>query len=70
MKNHFQKKLQQDITTIRISDKIMEYADKTNNMCRLSKDQHNMFLNNFITSTYKNQIRISTRKSTSTGETF
>ena len=38
---------------IRRSDKTMTFADKTNNMYRLSKGQYNTFLNNSITSTYK-----------------
>ena len=53
VKNHFQKKLHQDIKMIRKSEKTMTFTDKTNNMYRLSKDQYNMLLNNFITSTYK-----------------
>ena len=36
---------------IRTSDKT--FANKTNNIYRLSKDQYNMLLNNSITSTYK-----------------
>ena len=51
--NHFQKKLHQDIKMIRTSEKTMTFTDKTNSMYRLSKDQYNMLLNNFITSTYK-----------------
>ena len=35
------------------SDKTLTFADKTNHIYRLSKDQYNMFLNNSITSTYK-----------------
>ena len=46
--------LQQEIKLIRTSDKTMTFADKTNNMCSLSKDQGNMLLNNSITSTYQN----------------
>ena len=38
VKNHFQKKLQHDIKMIRTSDKTLTFADKTNNMYRLSKD--------------------------------
>ena len=53
VKNHFQKKLQHDIKMIRTSDKTLTFADKTNNMYRLSKDQYNMLLNNSITSIYK-----------------
>ena len=53
VKNHFQKKLQHDIKMIRTSGKTLTFADKTNNMYRLSKDQYNMLLNNSITSTYK-----------------
>ena len=53
VKNHFQKKLQHDIKMIRTSGKTLIFADKTNNMYRLSKDQYNMLLNNSITSIYK-----------------
>ena len=53
VKNQFQKKLQQDMKMIRTSDRTMTFADKTNNMHRLSKDQYNTLLNNSITSTYK-----------------
>ena len=53
VKNQFQKKIQQDIKMIRTSGKTMTFADKTNNMYRLSKDQYNTLLNNSITSTYK-----------------
>ena len=38
VKSQFQKKLQQDIKMIRTSDKTMAFADKVNNMYRLSKD--------------------------------
>ena len=38
---------------IRTYDKTLTFADKTNNMYRLSKDQYNMLLNNSITSIYK-----------------
>ena len=51
VKNHCQKKLQHDIKMIRTSDKTLTFADKTNNMYRLSK--YNMLLNKSITSTYK-----------------
>ena len=53
VKNHFQKNLQQDIKMIRISDKTMTLAYKTNNMYRLSKHQYNMLFKNSITSTFK-----------------
>ena len=56
-KKQFQKKLQQDIRTIRTSDKTMPFYDRTNNMYRLSKGQYNTLLNNFITSTYKKSNR-------------
>ena len=53
VKNHFQKNLQQDIKMIRISDKTMTLAYKTNNMYRLSKHQYNMLFKNSIISTFK-----------------
>ena len=54
---------------IRTSDKTMTFADKTNNMYRLSKDQYNTLLNNSRTSTYKKSAT-SRRKSASVEETF
>ena len=69
VENQFQKKIQQDIKMIRTSDKTMTFADKTNNMYRLSKDQYNTLLNNSITSTYKKSAT-SRRKSASVEETF
>ena len=38
---------------IRTSEKTLTFADKTNNMYRLSKDQYIILLNNSITSIYK-----------------
>ena len=38
---------------VRTSDKTMKFADKTNNMYRLSNNQYNILLKIFIDSTYK-----------------
>ena len=38
---------------VRTFDKTLRFANKTNNMYRLSKNQYNMLLNNSITFIYK-----------------
>ena len=53
IKNQFQDKLKEDIRQIKNSRKTMTMADKTSNMYRLSKEEHDMLLMNAITRTYK-----------------
>ena len=51
--NRFQNKLRKDIKNITTSTKTLTAADKTSNMYRLTKDEHNKLVNNAITATYK-----------------
>ena len=54
VKNQFLTKLKSDIKTIKQSKKTLTFADKTSNMYRLSKEEHEQLLTNAVTSTYKN----------------
>ena len=45
--------LKSDVKLIQQSSKILTPADKTSNMYRLTKEQHNKMRRNAITSTYK-----------------
>ena len=49
----FQEKLRKDIGTITKSKKTMTKADKTSNMYRLTKAEHDKLVNDAVTSTYK-----------------
>ena len=53
--NTFQRKLSQDIRKIATSTKTLTAADKTSNMYRLTKEQHDKLLHNAITTTYKKE---------------
>ena len=51
VQNNFQKKLKDDIKTIKESNKTMTFADKTSNMYRLTKaayDKFNQFHNLYV----------------------
>ena len=52
-RSDFQTTLQEDIRLIHNSKKTMTFADKTSNMYRLTKEEHNKLLRNAITSKYK-----------------
>ena len=52
-KNSFQKKLCADITEIKNSRNIYVFADKTNNVYRMSTSEHNELLKENVTKTYK-----------------
>lgn len=52
-KNNFQRTLNEDIKSIYSSNKTMTFADKTTNMYRLTKEEHEKLLTNAITSKYK-----------------
>ena len=52
-KNSFQKKLCADITEIKNSRNIFVFADKTNNVYRMSTSEHNELLKENVTKTYK-----------------
>ena len=53
VKNQFLTKLKNDIKTVKQSKKTLTFADKTSNMYRLSKEEHEQLLTNAATSTYK-----------------
>ena len=52
-RSDFQTTLQEDIRLIHNSKKTMTFADKTSNIYRLTKEEHNKLLRNAITSKYK-----------------
>ena len=52
-KSDFQTTLQEDIRLIQNSKKTMTFVDKTSNMYRLTKEEHNKLLQNAVTSKYK-----------------
>ena len=52
-KNSFQKKLRADKTEIKNSRNIYVFADKTNNVYRMSTSEHNELLKENVTKTYK-----------------
>ena len=52
-KNHFQKRLKDDINTIDITDTTLTFADMTSNLYKLKKEQYQKMLNDSITTTYK-----------------
>ncbi len=52
-RSKFQKKLRQDIGTITKSEKTLTAADKTTNMYRITKPQHEKLVNDAVTTTYK-----------------
>ena len=51
--DEFQRRLQRDIKTINETTTTLTFADKTTNMYKLSKDEHDKLLTNAVTSTYK-----------------
>ena len=53
IRNTFQEELEEDIKLIKKSNKTMTFADKTSNMYRLTKEEHDQLIMNPITSTYK-----------------
>ena len=53
VKNEFQKKLNSDLKNIRNSKNLFVFADKTNNLYEMSKENYNKLLNENITKTYK-----------------
>ena len=52
-RSDFQTTLQEDIRLIHNSKKTINFADKTSNMYRLTKEEHNKLLRNAVTSKYK-----------------
>ena len=64
-RSEFQKQLRKDIGTITKSKKTLTAADKTSNMYRLTKAEHEKLVNNAVTATYKkasNGIKAKIRK--------
>ena len=49
----FQNNLQEDIKVLRNPTKTMTFADKTSNMYRLTKEEHDKLVTNAVTTTYK-----------------
>ena len=52
-RSDFQTALQEDIRLIHNSKKTITFADKTSNMCQLTKEEHDKLSQNAITSKYK-----------------
>ena len=53
VKDSFQTKLIEDINTIKNSSKLHNFADKTDNLYSLSKEDHNKLLMENVTKTYQ-----------------
>ena len=53
VKNKFQQKLNGDLKNIRNSKNLFVFADKTNNLYEMSKENYNKLLHDNITKTYK-----------------
>ena len=51
--NSFQEKFHADVTEIKNSGNIYVFADKTNNIYRMSTSEHNKLLKENVTKTYK-----------------
>ena len=51
--NQFQKELKSDVVRIKNDQNVLVFADKTNNMYRLSKQEHEKLLKENISKTYK-----------------
>ena len=53
----FQSQLHRDVKNIRLSDKVLVFADKSTNLYELGKEEYNKLLNDNITKTYKKSAR-------------
>ena len=53
MRNHFQKKWEEDILLIKSLDKSVTFADKTTNLYQLRKKEYDHMINNAITLKHK-----------------
>ena len=49
----FQSKLEEDLKKFKSSDKIMVFADKTANICEISKEEYVKLINHNVTKTYQ-----------------
>ena len=52
-RNVFQTKLKEDLKKVKLSGKIMVFADKTTNMYEMSKDEYTKLINDNVTKTYQ-----------------
>ena len=52
-KNNFQFKLKDDLKKVKTSGKIMVFADKTANMCEMSKEDYVKLINDNVTKKYQ-----------------
>ena len=68
VKNQFLKKLKNNIKTVKQSKKTLTSADKTSNMYRLSKEEHDELLANAVTSNYKKVNNSINKKINMTGK--
>lgn len=68
--NRFQRTLKNDIRTIKNTTTTLTFADKTSNLYKLSKDEHDTLLNNAVTSTYKKVNKNVHRKINSAGKSI
>ena len=53
IKSNFQRQLNEDITVIKRSNKVLAFADKTSNIYKLDTDEYKKITTEAITSTYK-----------------
>ena len=51
--NNFQDQLKNDISEVRLTEKVIIPADKTRNLCKMEKEDYNKYLTENITKTYK-----------------
>ena len=63
VKNQFLTKLKNDNKTVKESKKTLAYANKTLNMYRLSKEEHEQLLTNAVHQLTKKQTTLSRRRS-------
>ena len=62
VRNVFQSKLNKDLTKVRLSGKIMAFADKTANMYEMSKEEYAKFIDDNVTKTYQKTIKSTIKK--------
>lgn len=70
VKNDFQTKLSKDIRKIGSSTKTVTPADKTSNMYRLTKEEHDKLLKDAVTATYKKASRKAEERINNAGKKF
>ena len=62
--NNFQSKMREDLRNVKTSGKLMVFADKTNNIYEILKDEYVKLVNDNVTKTYIKQHDILKLKST------